>query len=364
MKELAWQELPGKDVQLPLVSIVVTSYNYANYIEAALASVVAQTYSNVECIIVDDASSDNTCERVAAFIAKHGLHTRMRLLRHELNRGQMGGFKTGLAEAKGEFLVYLDADDVLLPNFITGHLAVHLEHYPVAFSTCNQYQINALGELIGGHHADLMIANEEITYLHTFQLNRHRWYWSTTSSMMFRKSVLEILFPQQEEEVHFRICADYYLAHFAHLLGGSALMPQRYSCYRRHGKNQFSVNPITGGYSPTGDMSKHPAHTTMRRVVKEKLLADAEVFVRRLGLRGWINALLKVCTLQEMLVLFGLRHVRRHSPNVTVAPAMCRLTVVRALFRAVAHSWKVVQSAFNPRVSKPPHLPLQAMRYQ
>jgi glycosyltransferase involved in cell wall biosynthesis len=66
----------------------------------------------------------------------------------------MAGFRTGFENSQGEFLVYVDADDLLLPDFLVAHLTAHLgAMLPVAFTSSDQYQINEVGEVIAGQHA-------------------------------------------------------------------------------------------------------------------------------------------------------------------------------------------------------------------
>ena len=109
---------------LPLVSVVITNFNYGRYVAQAIRSIAAQSYLNFECVIVDDLSSDDSLQ-----VIKHTLQEladrRFSLFRNPANTGQMGAMKAGLARASGKFIVFIDADDVLLPDFLTQQL-VHL----------------------------------------------------------------------------------------------------------------------------------------------------------------------------------------------------------------------------------------------
>lgn len=93
-----------------LVSIILPTYNRATFIEAALESVLAQTYANWECIIIDDGSSDNTKE-----ILEKYQDERFRYIYQE-NQGVSGARNTGIAETRGEVIALLDSDDVWMPN--------------------------------------------------------------------------------------------------------------------------------------------------------------------------------------------------------------------------------------------------------
>ncbi len=95
-----------------LVSIVMPSYNTAEYIKNSIASVQAQTYQNWELIIVDDCSSDNTDEVVAAFLSDE----RIKYFKNETNSGAAVSRNKALQEASGKWIAFLDSDDVWLPE--------------------------------------------------------------------------------------------------------------------------------------------------------------------------------------------------------------------------------------------------------
>lgn len=95
-----------------LVSIIVPAYNQANYLPEALNSVQAQTYTNWECIIVNDGSPDNT-EKVALNFCKKDV--RFKYIKKE-NGGLSSARNAGLNEAKGDWIQFLDSDDYIEPE--------------------------------------------------------------------------------------------------------------------------------------------------------------------------------------------------------------------------------------------------------
>ena len=90
----------------PLVSAIIATYKRADLVPRAIESVRKQTYPNLEIIVVDDGSPDNT-ESVVRAIPDE----RIRYIRHEKNKGLPAGRNTGIRAAKGEFIAFLDDDD-------------------------------------------------------------------------------------------------------------------------------------------------------------------------------------------------------------------------------------------------------------
>ena len=91
-----------------LVSIIMPSYNTANYISESINSVMNQTYKNWELIIVDDCSTDNTDEIVKKFLKDK----RIRYFKNNKNSGAAISRNKALREAKGRWIAFLDSDDL------------------------------------------------------------------------------------------------------------------------------------------------------------------------------------------------------------------------------------------------------------
>ena len=94
----------------PKVSVIITTYNRADMLPRAVDSVLAQTFTDYEIIIVDDCSTDHTRDVIAKFD-----DPRVRSLRHEVNKRQAAAINTGIADARGEYIAFLDDDDEWLP---------------------------------------------------------------------------------------------------------------------------------------------------------------------------------------------------------------------------------------------------------
>ena len=107
-----------------LVSIVMPSYNTASYIEESIESVLAQTYTEWELLIVDDCSTDNTDAVVAPYLAD----TRIRYLKNETNSGAAVSRNYALREAKGKWIAFLDSDDLWEPQKLEKQIAFMREN--------------------------------------------------------------------------------------------------------------------------------------------------------------------------------------------------------------------------------------------
>ncbi|MBX0289983.1 glycosyltransferase [Hymenobacter sp. HSC-4F20] len=105
---------------LPLVSIVALCYNHARFLEVALDSILAQTYPNLEVILVDDASTDDSAAILRRYAAAHP-HWQLHLLPE--NVGNCRAFNHGFRQSAGEFIVDFATDDVLLPARLSQQVA-------------------------------------------------------------------------------------------------------------------------------------------------------------------------------------------------------------------------------------------------
>ncbi len=122
MKRLAFVRSPSSVLpEPPSVSVVVPCYNYATFLPEALRSALGQEGVQVEVIVVDDASSDDSAEVAEKFAADD---PRVRVIRLEQNGGQVAAVNLALSKATGEFVVRLDADDLLTPGSLARSTAL------------------------------------------------------------------------------------------------------------------------------------------------------------------------------------------------------------------------------------------------
>jgi glycosyltransferase involved in cell wall biosynthesis len=126
----------------PLVSIIIPTYNSEKYIREALESALNQTYRNIEIIVVDDGSTDNTKE-----VLKHYLD-RIQYI-YKKNAGPASARNVGIKHAKGEYIAFLDSDDMWLPEKIELQLGVFVKDQRIGLVSCNDYEIDEKGQILG-----------------------------------------------------------------------------------------------------------------------------------------------------------------------------------------------------------------------
>lgn len=103
---------------MPKVSIIIPVYNVSEYIEQSMRSVMAQTYTDIECIIVDDCGTDDSMAKCEQMIREYEGPIKFLILHHEHNRGLSAARNTGIHQATGKWLFFLDSDDEIPPHCI------------------------------------------------------------------------------------------------------------------------------------------------------------------------------------------------------------------------------------------------------
>jgi glycosyltransferase involved in cell wall biosynthesis len=160
----------------PLVSIVIPCYNQAHFLCDAIDSVRSQTYSRVEIVVVDDGSTDNTSE-----VARH--YPDVHCIGQD-NQGLSAARNAGLRDSKGSLLVFLDADDRLLPDAIEAGYNCLNSHPECAF-------VYGHLTLIGPDGSPLRTPNQVcVESNHCLELLKGDYIW-TPGVVMYRRSVFE-----------------------------------------------------------------------------------------------------------------------------------------------------------------------------
>lgn len=105
------------------ISVIIPVYKVSAYVERCLKSVIKQTYNHFECILVDDASPDDSIARCERMIAAYEGPIRFRILRHQQNRGLSAARNTGTDAATGDYILYIDSDDLISDDCVERLMA-------------------------------------------------------------------------------------------------------------------------------------------------------------------------------------------------------------------------------------------------
>lgn len=215
---------------MPFVSIIINNYNYEAYLGAAIDSALAQTYAHCEVIVVDDGSSDGS----RAIIASYG--DRVQAVLKE-NGGQASAFNAGFAAASGEWILYLDADDLLDANAMESILG-HSEFVGEGTAVVEFYLRNV--DASGTPFSDGSTMPKRLTERGHLKrlLETGAYAYAPTSGNLFHRSCLFRILPMPEDV--YRISADLYLLTLAPFCGKITVIPKpALGSYRIHGKNNY-----------------------------------------------------------------------------------------------------------------------------
>ena len=216
---------------LPLVSIIIDNYNYGRFIQDAIESALNQTYPNVEVIVVDDGSTDNSREIISRY-ASAGL---VKAVLKE-NGGQASAMNAGFEVSSGDLVVFLDSDDVLKPEAI--EVAVRAWYPGVSKVQWRLERVNSNLDLLNIFDPPLgaKLVSADIKRI------MYRWFSYPTSPQsgnMYYRGFLNRAMPLPENE--WKICADFPLFTAAAFYGDIVSLPDVLGYYRRHGENSLGL---------------------------------------------------------------------------------------------------------------------------
>ena len=172
---------------MELVSVIIPVYQVSNYVERCLKSVMSQTYANIECIIVDDATKDDSIVKCERIIKEYEGPIHFSIIHHERNRGLSAARNTGTKTATGDYLYYLDSDDYISSDCIETLMAPFKEDDALEMVQGNCLVIRDGVEGIVYKGAKLHIINNDDVRVH--YLSYHHIYISVWNRLLKRSFV-------------------------------------------------------------------------------------------------------------------------------------------------------------------------------
>jgi glycosyltransferase involved in cell wall biosynthesis len=173
----------NRSTDRPTLSIVIPAYNVADYIEAAISSALDQTFRDLEVIVVEDGSTDQTPAVIEA-LGRRRKDQRLRIV-SKANGGLAAARNTGIAEAKGAFVGFLDGDDIWMPEKAEKHLLSMQKDPSIGISFSNSAYLTEDGQRTG----TFLIAGKSNPSLHDMIRRNHV---GNGSSPIVRRACFEI----------------------------------------------------------------------------------------------------------------------------------------------------------------------------
>ena len=176
----------------PLVSVLMPTYNRSALLKLAIESVLAQTFTDYELLIVDNCSTDDTASVVGGFA-----DSRIVYHRHDRNVGAVLNYNRALRLAKGKYIYTFSDDDLMWPENLAKKVAVLEEHPNVGLVHSSINTINVDGEETWGHWAtlhkewDLVISEPVMKRPINFNTLYYNWIYISMPTVMFRRQLVE-----------------------------------------------------------------------------------------------------------------------------------------------------------------------------
>ena len=216
-----------------LVSIIINNYNYDRFLAEAIDSALNQSYEQIEVIVVDDGSTDNSRQ----IIAEYG-DCIIPIL--QPNGKQAAAFNSGFARSKGEIIIFLDSDDFLYPQAVAKIVGVWQPHLAKVHYRLNV--VDGAGESLGYSSpqgtAPLSCGKVWQKLLETGGYNS-----TPTSGNALSRKALTNLFPIPDR---YKLTADDYLSFQVPFYGEVAAIERPLGVYRVHDSNQWALATVTG----------------------------------------------------------------------------------------------------------------------
>lgn len=284
--------------QPPLASIIINNYNYGRFLRDAIESALSQTYPNLEIIVVDDGSTDNSREIIASYGSRI-----IPVLKK--NEGQASAFNAGFTASRGEAIIFLDADDMLLPNAVEN-ASNYLRNSDIVKVHWHLWEVNKEGIKTGRKHPskDLREGNfrQEIIKKGTAHATI-----APTSANAWSRKFLQAVYPVQE--CGNKHCADGYLGRLAPIFGALKYIAKPQGYYRVHGENHAGGRSSRFKIERTLSVCEHNYPILQQYLQKQGVKIDIESWKKPGTIYDWMKKMLAVGDEVEKIIAAGQRFI-------------------------------------------------------
>ena len=217
-----------------MVSVIVPNYNHAGYLRQRIDSVLGQTYTNIEVILLDDCSTDSSREVIESYRTEERVS---HVVLNEVNSGStFAQWRRGMALARGEFVWIAESDDYAAPDFLASLVPLLDEHPGAALAFSGSLMVDALGNTIPHMDWDRYRPGEpEVEVYSGPELMRRKLLWTANvynaSQAIFRRSMA----PEIEDcQLRMRYCGDWMFWVNVASRGGAVELRRKLNRFRQH----------------------------------------------------------------------------------------------------------------------------------
>ena len=220
---------------LPLVSVTICTYNGERFLGATLDSVLAQTYPNVEVVVVDDGSHDGTVAIIKSYAERDA---RIRWFVRE-NAGLPASRNFVFAQARGEWIAMIDQDDLCYPERLARQVAVAAAYPSAGLIFCDTRFIDEAGHGFGNQLTPFSLPDSFIRKGLAANLLLSQGPYASSASCLIKRTTLDRLGPLDES---LRFACDYEYSIRAGCEVDFAYAPEALVAWRKHPDQQTSTN--------------------------------------------------------------------------------------------------------------------------
>lgn len=237
-----------------LVSILINNYNYGQYLEECIDSLLKQTYKNIEIIVYDDGSADNSLQVLSKYKDQITIISNVNY-GHFSNQNQANAIYQAFLKSNGDIICLLDSDDAFNRNKISKVVNFFELNQEVNVVQNRLIEMNREGTISNITRPVLKMVNDYKEYI--FSSNDLFHLFVPTSGLSFKREILEKIFPLKEDLLSY-IWADIRIMLNAVFIGDIGVIDEPLTLYRIHGDNDSGKrNTVEGHKQYTRELYKY-----------------------------------------------------------------------------------------------------------